>query len=181
MCELTLSAFKRPCATPSGITSILIADASLLEAAEITSTVTAGALTLANGAGTTTVAAYRIDQDDFVATLTQPITADRTSNSFMYELTLEMKLDGTAASINPLVEELVRGRVLAFAIYTNGDIKTIGLERGASVTGGDAGASGTGMGDAKGATLTLTESSTIPAPNATLENIATAFVITEPA
>jgi hypothetical protein len=177
MCELTLSAFKRPCATPSGITSVIISDVFANDEAGLSFTVADGAASIVGTGGT----AYRINQDDFVATLTQPITADRTSNSFMYELTLEMKLDGTSASINTLVSEMVRGRVVAFAVYTNGDIKAIGIERGASVTGGDAGASGTGMGDAKGATITLTESSTIPAPNIAIDAITTAFTITEPA
>ena len=125
MCELTLSAFKRPCATPSGITSVIISDVFANDAAGLSFTVADGAASIVGTGGK----AYRINQDDFVATLTQPITADRASNSFMYELTLEMKLDGTSAAINTLVSEMVRGRVVAFAVYTNGDIKAIGIER----------------------------------------------------
>tara|TARA_R110000803_G_scaffold210568_1_gene282679 strand:+ start:3557 stop:4090 length:534 start_codon:yes stop_codon:yes gene_type:complete len=177
MCELILSAFKRPCATPSGITSIIISDVYANGVAGLSFAVTSGVATITGTGGV----AYRIKQDDFVSTLTQAITADKASNAFMYELSLELKLDGTSAAIGVLVQELVKGRVVAFAVYTNGDIKALGIQRGGSVTGGDAGASGTGMGDAKGATLTLTESSTIPAPNILLATIAGAFTITEPA
>ena len=176
MCTLTLSAYKRGCATPSGIDSIYIIDRDLRQTTEVVIAVTAGVATI-SGTG---ASAYHIEPVFNTATVTNPITSEATSNAFKFDRTLEFKLDGYSAALATLVDNIVKGRTEVLVKWVNGVYTYMGNERGLSVTGGDAGASGTNLNDPKGVTLTLTEEATAAMPTVTFSEFAAAFTITEP-
>lgn len=172
-CPLTLSAYKRGCATPSGIKSITIIDQNASNISEVVYTLTAGALSFTNAGAD--VEAYKIEPVFNTATVTTAITSDALSNAFKYDRTIEFKLDGYSAALNVLVQNIVKGRTEMLIEWVNGSYTYMGNERGLSVTGGDAGTTATNLNDPKGITLTLTEESTQPMPMVEYANFLTAF------
>tara|TARA_R110000851_G_scaffold65261_1_gene148264 strand:- start:1126 stop:1659 length:534 start_codon:yes stop_codon:yes gene_type:complete len=174
-CTITLSAYKRGCATPSGIKSLYLIGHEARQTAGVTLTISEGVMSFV-GSG---AEAYHIEPVFNTATVTTPITSDATSNAFKYDRNLEFKLDGYNANISTLVDNIVKGRTEVLVEWVNGTYTYMGDERGCSVTGGDAGTSATNMGDAKGVTLTLMEESTKPMPTVTFSEFNTAFEITE--
>tara|TARA_R110000796_G_scaffold146783_1_gene263450 strand:- start:3776 stop:4318 length:543 start_codon:yes stop_codon:yes gene_type:complete len=177
-CALTLSAYKRGCATPSGIDSIYLIDHEARKSSEAVFVITNGALTITNaGAG---VPAFHVEPVFNTSTVTTPITSDATSNAFKYDRNLEFKLDGYDASIVTLTENLVKGRTEVLIKWVNGTYTYMGNERGCSATGSDAGTSGTALADAKGVTITLMEEAIQPMPIVTFSEFSSAFTITEP-
>ncbi len=178
-CPLTLSAYKRGCATPSGIKSLYIIDKSEADASDVVFSVAAG--TLSFTAGGSPITAYKIEPVFNTATVTTAITSDAMSNAFKYDRSLEFKLDGYSADLSVLVENIVKGRTSVLVEWVNGTYTYLGNERGLSVTGGDAGTTATNMNDPKGITLTLTEEATSPMPIVDYANFETAFDIVLPA
>lgn len=174
-CPLTLSAYKRGCATPSGIKSLIIIDKNAVDTSEVVASLTAGSLSFTNAG--TPVDAYKIEPVFNTATVTTAITSDAISNAFKYDRNLEFKLDGYSAELITLVENIVKGRTEILIEWVNGTYTYMGNERGCSVTGGDAGATGTNLNDPKGITLTLMEESTQPMPMVDYTNFETAFTV----
>ena len=177
-CTLTLSAYKRGCATPSGIDSIYLIDHEVRKSSEVVFSIVNGAMTITSGGGT--IPAYHVEPVFNTSTVTTPITSDATSNAFKYDRNLEFKLDGYNAEIATLTENLIKGRTEVLIKWVNGTYTYMGNERGCSATGSDAGTSGAALADAKGVTITLMEEAIQPMPIVTFSEFAAAFTITEP-
>ena len=177
-CTLTLSAYKRGCATPSGIDSIYLIDHEARKSSEVVFTLANGKLSMTNAG--TSVPAFHVEPVFNTSTVTTPITSDATSNAFKYDRNLEFKLDGYNEDIATLTENLVKGRTEVLIKWVNGSYTYMGNERGCSATGSDAGTSGTALSDAKGVTLTLMEEATAPMPMVDFSEFSAAFAITEP-
>lgn len=175
MCELTLSAYTRGCATPSGVAKAYLVDKTDRINQSITYTITSGAVAIAGTGGS----AYTITPVQNSITFTQPPTADSNSNSYFWTQTLELKLDNITAASNVLNEELIKGRVEVLLEMVNGTYLLVGTDaNGLQITGGDGGATGVARGDAKGSTLSFTCESQNVAPIAVFSEFSAAFTIT---
>lgn len=174
-CPLTLSAYKRGCATPSGIKSLVIIDKNAVDTSELVSVLELGSITFTNSG--TPIEGYKIEPVFNTATVTTAITSDAVSNAFKYDRTIEFKLDGYSADLNLLVQNIVKGRTEILVEWVNGSYTYMGNERGLSVTGGDAGTTATNLNDPKGITLTLMEESTQPMPMVDYANFLTSFSV----
>lgn len=174
-CTLTLSAYKRGCATPSGIKSLYIIDHEARKDSSVVLSEDLGSLSITGTGGQ----AYHIEPVFNTATVTTPITSDATSNAFKYDRNLEFKLDGYSKELSVLVQNIVKGRTEVLVEWVNGVYTYMGDERGLSVTGGDAGTTATNLNDPKGVTLTLMEESTKPMPTVVFSEFSAAFTVTE--
>lgn len=177
MCELTLSAYKKGCKTPSGIKSVYIVDHDSRVASAVVYSIASGALTIS---GTSSMNAYHLTPVDNSINLTTPLSSSIENNSYKFDRVVELKFDNYSSSLATLVDNIIKGRTELLVEWVNGIYTYVGNERGLNVTGGDGGASGSALDDAKGITLTLTEEATAAMPTATFSEFDAAFTIVEP-
>ena len=177
MCTLSLSTYKRGCKSVGGVEKIYIIDKSAREASIVTLAVSAGVLTIGGTGGV----AYELFPSQNVSTFTQPTTDDNNAGTTFLTQTLEFTLHGYSAALIGLAEEIGKGRTEALVKFKNGTYVYAGLEsNGLQRSGGDAGFTGTAIGDQVGFTFTLTSESERSAPIATFSEFETAFTVNTP-
>lgn len=179
MCTIVLTAYKSGCKTVGGAKKIVIADKAVVDASETAFAFEDGTLTITPDAEPPTACELIPRQGNI--NYTQPITDDNTQGTSFITQTIEFSLHAYKAALAALGDNLRKGRFYVFILGENDLWYAFGInDRGMESNGGDAGFSGTALGDANGSTFTLVSESTMAAPEVGEDQITAAFTITEP-
>lgn len=107
---------------------------------------------------------YRYELKSNTNTFSQEITANGDNSSVFYTQTVTIALPDLTPAYRLELQKMIRNRRLVIFVRDMHDkIHTVGLDRGAEVTGGSVGVGGA-AGDFRGATLTFTAETRLIAP-----------------
>tara|TARA_R110000803_G_scaffold26070_1_gene62031 strand:- start:1000 stop:1530 length:531 start_codon:yes stop_codon:yes gene_type:complete len=175
---MALSAYITGAKTINGIAKIYLIDKAVREASEVTYSVSAGAITIANAGAD--VDCYLIKPRLNTISFTQPEESDNTANTYKYTQTLEFPLQAYNAALIDMNQEMSKKNFEFLICRVDGTYVLAGTEQnGMQSNGGDGGTFGVAALDQEGSTRTFVCQSSILAPIVTYSEFTAAFNLIE--